>query len=132
MSEKDIANKLSKELDKIKYKIKMEKGDYLTIEDVEVVFQTLKKFDNELSPLYETVEKLVYKMFDIDHYFVKDCIVEMLLYYNIIENPNLMKSRHKIFITESKNSVVNKPFFSNSALEKIKEIFDKHRIFNKI
>lgn len=128
----DVANKLTKALEQIKYKIKTEKGDYLNREDLNVIFETLRKYDQELSPILETFERLAFELYDDNHFLVKECILEVLKYYNIVDNSNLMKTRHKIFFTESKNNIVNKPFLSQNALDKIKAVFNQYRIFDKI
>jgi len=126
-----ITDKLTEQLDYIKYSQQTLNGIFLEKEDVQLIFNTLKKYDLELFPLLETVEKISLKMFDIDHYYMKNIVKELLEYYNIIENPDCMKSRHKLFFTESKN-LVKKPYLSENVLKSIKDEFNKRKIFSKV
>lgn len=126
-----LTDKLSKELDYIKYKKNKSNGIFLNKEDINLIFETLKKSDKELQPLLETFEDVVEKMYDTDHYFVKNIIKDILQYYNILNNNNLMESRHKFYFTESKN-LVKKPYLSNKSLNQIKEKFNMYRIFEKV
>ncbi|MFW6130958.1 MAG: hypothetical protein ACOC56_07225 [Atribacterota bacterium] len=126
-----LTEKLTRELDYIKYKKKKTDGVFLNKEDINIIFETLKKTDKELLPLLETFNNVADKMFDSDHYFVKNMIKDILQYYNILNNDNLMESRHKFYFTESKN-LVKKPYLSNKSLNQIKEKFNIYRIFEKV
>lgn len=127
----NIENKLTEQLDRIYYEQKRAKGEVLNQDDVDLIFETLKKQDSELLPLLETFEKLVDKVFESDHYFTRNMIRELLEYYNIIDNENLMKTRHKFFFTESKQ-LIKKPYLSEKSLEHVKNIFNTHKIFQKV
>lgn len=127
----NISDRLNDKLDRLMYESKVESGNFLNKDDIRLIFETLKKADLELSPLFETMEKMIDKLYDTDHYFVKTSIKEMLEYYNIVENTDMMKRRNKFYFTESKK-LTKKPFFSPAAIEKIRSTFKTNRIFQKI
>ncbi len=127
----DIEIKLNEQLDRIYYEQKRAKGEVLDRDDMNLILETLKKHDSELLPLLETFEKMINKFFDTDHYFARNMIRELLEYYNIIDNENFMKTRHKFFFTESKQ-LIKKPYLSEKSLEYIKNTFNTHKIFQKV
>lgn len=127
----NLSQKLNEHLDRILYENKVKEGKYLSKDDIDVIFDTLKKYDMELIPLLESTEKMVYKIYENDHYFVKNIIKDILIYYNIIENENIMKSRHLLYFTESKQ-LAKKPYFNNKKLNEIKILFNSYRIFEKV
>jgi len=126
-----IYERLNEELDRLLYEKEVEKGNYLTKDDIDLIFETLKKSDKELEPLFENFKILVDQLIDQDNYLVRNTICNLLEYYNILENPNVMKSRHKFYFSESKK-LIKKPYFSPTALENIKNTFKEHRIFKKL
>ena len=127
----NLSKKLNEQLDRIVYDNKVNGGKYLNKDDITIIFETLRQYDMELSPLLEFVEQMIWKLYDNDHYFVKNAIKDILVYYNIMENDNIMKSRHKLYFTESKQ-LAKKPYFNNDKLKKIKILFNSYRIFEKV
>lgn len=127
----DLSQKLTEQLDRIIYENKINDGKYLNKDDITIIFETLRKYDMELFPLLESVEQLVWKVYDTDHYFVKNVIKDILTYYNIMENENIMKSRHLLYFTESKQ-LAKKPYFNEKKLKEIKILFNSYRIFEKV
>lgn len=126
-----IESKLTEHIDRIHYEQKKSKGEILDDDDIDLIFETLKKNDCELIPILETFKKMVDKISDVDDYFAHNMMRELLEYYDIIDNNDLMKTRHKLFFTESKQ-LVKKPYFSEKTLKYIKNTFNTHRIFQKV
>jgi hypothetical protein len=128
MSIKDMLNE---ELDKIRYHQKMEKGTLLTEEDINVIFSIFRANDQEVKPMLDIMEKLMIGQLSQDYLQVEKSILEMFKYYNILDNADFIKCRHKFFFTESKK-LVKKPFFGPETLEKVKTELTIHNIFNKL
>jgi hypothetical protein len=127
----DITTKLNEHLQRILFEQKKSSGIMLDTDDISLIFRTLRRYDKELTPLLETVEKIIYKCIDIDDFFVKNSIKEILEYYNIINNQNIMRIRHKLFFTESKQ-LVKKIYFTDAILEQIRIEFNTYKIFDKV
>jgi hypothetical protein len=128
MSIKDMLNE---ELDKIRYQQKMEKGTLLTEEDIGIIFSIFRTNDQELKPMLDITEKLILNQLNTNYVQVEKLILEMMRYYNILDNQDFIKCRHKFFFTESKK-LVKKPFFGPETLEKVKTELTVHNIFNKL
>lgn len=128
---KNISQRLDEQLEEITYQKKCEDGRILTDDDLKIIFQILKNNDQELKPLLDVMETLVLNASPSNYILLEKCIVQVLKYYNIVDNDDLIKCRHKLFFTESKK-LVKKTFFSPKVNEKIKDEMSIHGIFKKI
>jgi hypothetical protein len=127
----DITSRLDNHLDRLEYEEKLQNGTYLNKDDIILIFDTLRKNDMELSPILDTFQDMVSIFYEKDHYYMKNCICELLKYYNIVEHKNIMRTRHKFFFSESRN-LVKKPFFDEKTIQKIRDILNVHKIFQKL
>ena len=127
----DIKNKLEKELDEINYSRKKERGCILLEEDIKFIFNILKSYDKEINPIFTIFEKIILENLNNNYILVEKSIKELFKFYNILENNDLINSRHKFFFTENKK-LIKKQFFNKISLEKIKTEFEINNIFKKI
>lgn len=127
----NIKNKLDYELKKITYEKKKNKNLLLTENDIRLVFSLLKKNDQEVNPLLTIIEStfLNTELNEKNYIFIEESIKEILKYYKLMENKDLINCRHKFFFTESK--LIKKAFFGPNKTQdiiaelKINDIFDK-------
>jgi hypothetical protein len=130
MSEK-LKERLNEELNRIIYEQKKSYGYYLQLEDVQMIVETLKKIDMEISPLLDILLESLTQNFDDNHFFVTTKIEQLLKYYRLLENDDIMNIRHKLMFTESKK-MVNSPFLNESKIQEIREVFDHNGIYKKL
>jgi hypothetical protein len=128
---KSIKERLEEELQGLDYVKRCEAGLILTDEDIKTIFAIVKNSDQEVKPLLEIMEVLVENSSPSNYILIEKCLIQLLKYYNIIENNDLIKCRHKFFFTETKK-LVKKPFYSPKVNEKIKDELAIHGIFKKI
>lgn len=124
-----ILDKLNVELDRIRLEQKRESGLILSNEEIQNVFDTLKKEDFELKPVLETIEKLISSIPEDKYMLKEEALIKLLKYYNLIDNNDILSIRHKLFFTEERK-MVKKPYFSPEASHKIKEKIQN--IFSKL
>lgn len=125
----DILKKLEEATHKIEIEKKREYGTILTDEEIKLFFTILKKEDFELKPLMESIEVMIQHLPE-EKYMVKEQLIkDILKYYKLIENDDLLNIRHKLFFTDDK-IMVKKPFFSPKNINVLKEKLQP--IFNKV
>lgn len=127
----NIKDKLERELEEIRYHQKRQKGLLLQEDDIKILFALLKDNDQEMKPMLDIMETLVLKELNEDYLQAEKHMTDILKYYNLVENKDFLRSRHKFFFTESKK-LVKKPFFGPDALEKVKTEIAIHNIFKKL
>lgn len=125
----NILKKLEEATHKIEIEKKREYGTILTDEEIKLFFTVLKKEDFELKPLMESIEVMIQHLPE-EKYMVKEQLIkDILKYYKLIENDDLLNIRHKLFFTDDK-IMVKKPFFSPKNINVLKEKLQP--IFNKV
>lgn len=125
----NILKKLEEATHKIEIEKKREYGTILTDEEIKLFFTVLKKEDFELKPLMESIEVMLQHLPE-EKYMVKEQLIkDILKYYKLIENDDLLNIRHKLFFTDDK-IMVKKPFFSPKNINVLKEKLQP--IFNKV
>ncbi len=127
----DIKQRLNEELEQIKYQQKIENNLILNESDIRFIFKLLKDNDQELKPMLDVTEALVLRMNKEDYLLMEKHIIDILRYYNLIPNDNLLQCRHKLFFTESKK-LVKKSFFGPQSIEKVKDELIIQNIFKKL
>lgn len=130
-AEPDIKLKLEEELDQIRYKQKLFLGTTINETDIRELMQVLKSSDHEIKPLLDVLENLIIPMLTVDYLLAEKSLVQLLTFYNIISNNDLIKCRHKYYFTENKK-LTKKQFFSPKVLEKVKDELSINGIFKKL
>lgn len=125
---KSILDRLEDETIKLELEKKQLYGQLLTKEEIQLVFTELKNKDMELKPLFLIIEKLIKHIPEEKYIVVEEMLKEILKYYNLIENTDILNIRHKLFFTDDKK-IIKKPYFSPNSVEQLKEklqtIFEK-------
>lgn len=124
-----ILEKLDEELNRIRLEQKRENNSLLTEEEIHTVFEVLKKEDFELKPVLESMEKVLNKVYNDQYMLVETTLINLLKYYNLIDNKDIMAIRHKLFFTEERK-MIKKPYFSPESASKVKEKIKN--VFTKI
>ena len=123
-----VRERLEQEMNRIRFDAKTEYDKHLTETDIQTIFTVLKKEDQELKPVLECFQKIFAAIPQDQCLLREETLIQLLKYYNLIENTDIMNIRHKLFFTENKQ-LIKKPFFSADNKEKIKQkiqsIFEK-------
>ena len=128
-----IQKKLEIQLKEIVLIEKNKHGLLLNFDDVKVIFSILKQNDKEMKPMLEVLESSLL-LLDLknEYVFIEDAVKNILIYYNIIGDKNLINCRHKFFFTQEQNKLTKKPFFSPKTIENIKTELTINNILEKI
>lgn len=125
---KSILDRLEEETIKIELEKKQLYGNLLTKEEIQLVFSELKNKDMELKPIFLIIEKLIKHIPEEKYIVIEEMIKELLKYYNLIENTDILNIRHKLFFTDDKK-IIKKSYFSPNSVRQLKEklqtIFEK-------
>lgn len=126
----EIAIKLEEKMKEISLDTRKKHGLVINYHDIKTIFSILKKYDKEVGPLLSIVENFLLKESDIS--LKEEIIKSCFIYYNILENNDLINCRHKYFFTETDKKLIKKPFFTEKVLTSIKEELFLNGIFKKI
>lgn len=127
----DINIRLEKELENIRYNVRVKENLLLTGEDISIIFKILKEQDLELKPMLDILEVLLIQSLQNDYLATEKYILGILKYYNIIKTNDLIHCRHKFFFSEDKK-LIKKPFFCPAVSQKVSDELQIQNIFKKI
>lgn len=127
----DVKTKLEEKMQQIEYNKRVESGNILDHEDLNVVFNILKENDKELLSIYESIEEMCHSILETNYILVEKQVKNFLKYYNILNGNDILNSRHQFFFTEARK-LVKKPYFSQDKMENIKQKLNENNIFRKI
>jgi len=127
----DIRDKLETKLQQIQFDKRSQIGNVLSREDIKIIFDVLKKSDQEVGILMESMESLCHTLLHNEYILVENNIKTILKYYNIIDGTDILNSRHQFFFTEERK-LTKKPYFSPEKLKNVKQKLLEHNIFRKM
>lgn len=104
-----ILIKIQEELDNIHISQKLNSGNVLTENDIKSFIKILKDKDIEVKPLLILIEKLLLNNKD-NYLLIEKTIIELLKYYNLLDNSNFNSCRHKYFFSEQRKLIKTKYF----------------------
>lgn len=124
----NILQKLQIELDKIHNQQKLNSGNILNEQDIKNIITTLKEKDIEVKPLLEIIEQLILNVDKENYILIEKTIIEILKYYNLLENNCFSTCRHKYFFSDDKK-LIKKLFFTEEhkidIKKRIKDVYSK-------
>lgn len=128
-----IQKKLDLQLREIMLNEKNKHGMLLNFHDVKIIFSILKQNDKETKPMLDIIENsLIMLDFKNQYVFIEESVKNILKYYNIIGDTDLINCRHKFFFTKQDNKLTKKPFFSQKTIENIKSELTINNIIEKL
>lgn len=127
----NVKSKLEQKLKELDYNKRAMSGNVLSIDDINFLFEQLKTHDKELIPLLETLQTFCLTSLHNDYMMVEQQIKGILKYYNLLNEKDLLKSRHQLFFTEERK-LVKKPFFNQDKLENVKGILTENNIYRRL
>jgi hypothetical protein len=113
-----IKNKLEATLSEISLEKKKENNKLIDEDDFYTLFEELRSADKEVIPLIKIIELLLLNLDYSKYVLIEESIKEILNYYGLAGQDDLMNMRHKIFFEEGK--IVKKRFFTKEQKEEVK------------
>ena len=113
-----IKNKLESTLSEISLEKKKENNKLLDENDFYTLFQEIRNADKEVIPLIKIIEVLLLNLDHSKYILIEEMVKELLSYYGLAGQDDLMTMRHKIYFEDGK--IVKKRFFTKEQKEEIK------------